>query len=105
MKFNKLKKYNKILLSTILVAGAGLSSCSLDEVNPSGSTMNILISQKSGYQQAINNCYFSLQRYFYGKNSMMLLTEGGTDLWTSHQNAKTYEGYFKYGQGSTDLTK
>ena len=100
MKFNKLKKYNKILLSTMLVASMGVSSCSLDEVNPSGSTMDILISQKSGFQQAINNCYFSLQRYFYGKNNMMLLTEAGTDLWTSRQNAKTYEGYFKYGQGA-----
>jgi hypothetical protein len=67
MKFNKLNKYNKILLSTILAASVGVSSCSLDEVNPSGSTMNILISQKAGYQQAINNCYFSLQRSFYGK--------------------------------------
>ena len=100
MKINKLNKYNKILLSTILAASMGVSSCSLDEVNPSGSTMNILISQKAGYQQAINNCYFSLQRYFYGKNGMMFLTEAGTDLWTSRQNAKTYEGYFKYGQGA-----
>ncbi|MEG1587399.1 MAG: RagB/SusD family nutrient uptake outer membrane protein, partial [Bacteroidales bacterium] len=93
-------KFNKTISAITLMACLGVSSCSLDEFNPSGSTMEILMKNKSGYQMAINNCYFGLQRYFYGKNNMMLLTEGGTDLWTSRQNAKTYEGYFKYGMGA-----
>lgn len=91
---------NKILVATTLILCGGLSSCSLDEYNPSGATMDVVMKNKSGFQLAVNNCYFSMQRYYYGKNNMMLLTEAGTDLWTSRQNAKTYEGYFKYGQGS-----
>lgn len=66
-----------------------LPSCTLDEVNPGGFTMEITASTADGYQALINQCYFAMERYFYGSENWMALTEGETDLWTYQGNKST----------------
>jgi hypothetical protein len=75
-----MKKRN--ILTYILGAGMLFSSCSLDEFNPSGVTVNKMAEYKEGYLKLLNSCYFDLSRYFYGRN-LLLVTEAGTDIWTS----------------------
>ena len=81
---------NKILaLLLITTIGISYSSCSLDEINPGGFTMEISAESLNGYQGIINQCYFAMERRFYGHLDWMGLTEGNTDLWTSQANLST----------------
>jgi hypothetical protein len=76
----------------------GVSSCSLEEYNPSGYTMDALSASEDGYQTILNNIYFGMERSMYGYGQFMLQTEGGTDTWTSQKNADNT--WLKYGNGS-----
>jgi len=82
-------------------------SCSLKEVNPSGVTTDKIAATKAGFLKIINSCYFDLPRYFYGRN-LLLVTEGGTDIWTADQNSNNNQDYMKYSSGgamSIDMAK
>lgn len=85
---------------TILLAAATVSntSCTLDEYNPSGYTMDALSTSEEGYQTILNNIYFGMERALYGYGQFMWMTEGGTDIWTSQKNGDNL--YLKYGTGS-----
>jgi len=88
-----------LLLLSILI---GLSSCSLEEVNPSGFTIeSVAASSVDGYRNLVNNCYFGMERQLYGYNQWMMLCEGGTDLWTYQKNGTSFSQFFKYGAGAT----
>ncbi|ADY50887.1 RagB/SusD domain protein [Pseudopedobacter saltans DSM 12145] len=91
-----MKKRN--ILAYILGAGMLFSSCSLDEYNPSGVTVDKMAEYKDGYIKLLNSCYFDLSRYFYGRN-LLLVTEAGTDIWTADLNSNNNQNYFKYASG------
>jgi len=55
--------------------------CSLDEYNPSGSTSDIVFSTEKGMNSLVNATYYNLSSQFYGREDVMFLFEGGTDLW------------------------
>ena len=97
MKKNKIQKY---LLLAALTAGAGLYSCSLDEYNPSGYTLEtVAASSLTGYETILNNIYFGMERRLYGHSDWIRLTEGGTDLWTYERNGTGNSSWFRYGLG------
>ncbi|GHT60939.1 starch-binding protein [Bacteroidia bacterium] len=80
-------------------------SCSLDENNPGGFTMETTASTIDGYQTLINQCYFSMERYFYGSDNWMTLTEGDTDLWTYQTNkTSSYTQWFWFFAGAAPNT-
>lgn len=93
----KNRKIYNVLLAAVWVLGG--ASCSLEEYNPGGSNIESLMTTQNGFQLAINNCYFGLQRSFYGKQIYIELAESGTDLWTAKQNSNTNANYFKYAEG------
>lgn len=93
----KNRKIYNVLLATVWILGG--VSCSLDEYNPGGSDIESLMTTQNGFQLAINNCYFGLQRSFNGKQIYIQLAEAGTDLWTAKQNSNTNANYFKYAEG------
>jgi hypothetical protein len=88
--------FRTILVCLVLSA----TSCSLEEINPHGSTVDKIASTVEGYEKLISSCYFDLSRYFYGRN-LLLVTEGGTDIWTSDQNSNNNQNYLKYASGGT----
>lgn len=90
----------------LLAAGMGFSSCSLDEENPGGFTMeSVASSSVEGYQAIVNNCYFGMERYFYGYPEWMMLTEGCTDIWTYQANRNnTYTQWFWFFAGASPNT-
>ncbi|MDP4209439.1 MAG: RagB/SusD family nutrient uptake outer membrane protein [Bacteroidota bacterium] len=97
----KMNIFKKLLISVAVVAGAGLSSCSLNEYNPSGYTFEALASSSvDGYGSIVNNIYFGMERCLYGDMTWMELTEAGTDIWTSYRNA-TGSKFFRYFSGYT----
>lgn len=95
MKLNITKHICSILL---LGASMAYTSCSLDEINPSGSTLEtVSASTITGYEGILNNIYFGMERRMYGYNEWMVFTEAGTDIWTATRGNAS--NYFHYGVG------
>lgn len=72
--------------SALFAAVVNFQSCSLEEDNPGGFTMDAMATTEESYQTLVNQCHFAMQRYFYGTDNWMTLTEGNTDLWTYQAN-------------------
>lgn len=72
--------YMAVAAVTMLTA---MSSCSLDEYNPSGISTNQEWSTASGYEKLVNGCYYDLVRIVYGQaeDTYVIASEGGTDIW------------------------
>lgn len=84
-----------------LIVGLVISSCSLQENNPSGFTMDsVAASSVESYRKILNNCYFGMERQLYGYSQWMMFCEAGTDIWTNLKNGTSHAGFFKYGAGS-----
>lgn len=50
---------------------------------------NMAANSVESYNTLVNQCYFAMERYFYGAENWMALTEGDTDLWTYRANQST----------------
>lgn len=103
----KKMNFKNILFSAALAAGAmSLASCSLEEENPGGFTMeNMAANSVESYQTLLNQCYFGMERFLYGTDGFMELTEGDTDLWTYQGNQNTsYTQYFWFFAGAAPNT-
>ena len=59
----------------------GMTSCDLDETNPSGSTADVVFATPDGIQTVVNQLYYNFRWKFYGREDPVLYMEGGTDLW------------------------
>ncbi|MBW8682714.1 RagB/SusD family nutrient uptake outer membrane protein [Chitinophaga rhizophila] len=91
----------RILPTLMLGLLTSISSCSLEEVNPSGFTIDaVAASSVEGYRKLINNCYFGMERQLYGYNYWMMLCEAGTDIWTYQKNGVSFSQFFKYNAGA-----
>ena len=100
-----MKIKNIILGAAAIISMIQLQSCSLDEVNPGGFTMEAMSNTEEGYQTLINQCYFAMERYFYGTDNWMTLTEGDTDLWTYQRNRSTsWTQWFWFFAGAAQNT-
>lgn len=96
----------KASIAVMLAVSAGMfQSCSLEENNPGGFTLESLSTSTEGYETLINQCYFGMQRYMYATDGWMELTEGDTDLWTYRGNDdKSYTQYFWFFAGASPNT-
>jgi len=94
------RAFCSVLLSALL-----FHSCSLDEYNPGEFSKKTLATSVEGYQSLINQCYFAMERYYYGTTDWMSLTEGDTDLWTYKANQSTsYTEWFWFFAGASPNT-
>lgn len=98
-------KTNKYLFLTAFMAGTmALGSCSLDEENPGGSTMENFATSIEGMEALTNQIYFGAERFLYGTENYMKMTEGSTDLWTTTANQLTNENYFWFYGGAPSIS-
>lgn len=90
----------------LLACGLGASvlcmpSCSLDEINYGGDSLENLGTSPVGFEQLLNSCYFGMIRAYYNQENFMPLTEANSDLWTVAGNVPgKNDEYFKLGAGS-----
>ncbi|WP_170845657.1 RagB/SusD family nutrient uptake outer membrane protein [Parapedobacter composti] len=70
-----------------------VSSCSLDEWNPSTVDLETAYKYRDGFESLVNYCYDALY-YFYGKIDGIGAMEMGTDLWSNVGNGET--GFILY---------
>ena len=81
---------NSIYISILLII-ACYSSCSLEEEDPSGFTMEtVAASSVEGYLTILNNCYFGWEQRFAGNQYYGMMSEPATDLWTYKKNDNSY---------------
>lgn len=100
-----MKIKNIIFGAAFIIGMIQLQSCSLDEVNPGGFTMETMSNTEEGFQTLINQSYFAMERYFYGSDNWMLLTEADTDLWTYQRNiSTTWTQWFWFFAGAAPNT-
>lgn len=100
-----MKKIFHYMMLALCVGGLSItaSSCSLDEENPGGFTMENSAKTKEGFEYLVNNCYFAYERYFSGTENWAALTEGNTDLWTYQaNNDKTWTQWFWFYAGAVN---
>ena len=78
-----MKKIYSIIAFTACTALFSLSSCSLDEENPSAISTDQEWSTASGYEKLINACYYNMVRTVYGQaeDTYVICSEGGSDIW------------------------
>ena len=80
----KIYLYMTIAASTLIGA---MSSCDLEEENPSAISTSQEWATAAGYEKLVNGCYFDLVRIVYGQaeDTYIITSEAGTDIW---QDAK-----------------
>ncbi len=64
-----------------------LFSCSLKEFNPGGTTADVVFAAQEGMNALVNSAYVNYGGQFYGREDLVMLTEGGTDLWINIANS------------------
>ena len=97
--------YIKFIFCSVLLSALSLHSCTLDEYNPGAFTKEALATSIDGYETLINQCYFAMERFYYGAADWMSLTEGDTDLWTYKANESTsYKQWFWFFAGTSPNT-
>lgn len=96
MKFNI---FNKTLVAGVLIGAMGLTSCSLDEVNPVADAPENRATTVAGFETLVNQCYFGMQRRYFGHSWFMYYGEASTDLWTRQGNQPTEWQQFFWFQG------
>lgn len=95
----------KTVFYSVLLSALFLHSCSLEEYNPGAFTNETLATSTEGYETLINQCYFAMERFYYGAADWMSLTEGDTDLWTYKANQSTsYTEWFWFFAGTSPNT-
>lgn len=81
------KTYLKYLVA-LFIASNTLSSCKMDEYNPSTVTLETAYSEKPGFEGLIDACYQDLY-FFYGKVDFIGPSEAGTDSWVNYGNSES----------------
>lgn len=92
-----MKKILKLTAIAAFLVSGSLTSCSLDEWNPSTVDLETAYKYQDGYESLINYCYDGLY-YFYGKIDGIGAMEMGTDLWNSWSSET---GFTKYDSNMT----
>ena len=63
----KIKNWLTVTVMAVTISNA---SCTLDEYNPSGYTMDALSVSVEGYQTILNNVYFGMKEHCMGMGSL-----------------------------------
>lgn len=88
----------KLLYIGVISLITGLNSCSLDEYNPSGTNKDIISSTEKGFLTIVNSSYYNWGAQFYGREDIMFLGEGGTDLWYMGQRGTYADQLMAYNK-------
>lgn len=84
---------NLILLSVVLASVVlGMQSCDLDEYNPSGADVGVLLSSPEGIATFVNRLYYNYPWKYFGREDPVLYIESSTDIWVPRGGAANTYG-------------
>lgn len=92
-----MKKLNKYIAVALLgsATAAGLTSCNLDEYNPSSQDADAVLVTQAGMEKLVNQMYYFFRAKLYGREDPVLWIEGNSDLWQNQG------GNYEYGKQMT----
>lgn len=75
--------FNKNIVGALLMGAATLtvSSCDLDEYNPSGEGADEVFATPEGMENLVNQMYYNFRWKYYGREDPCLYMEGNADIW------------------------
>ena len=86
-----MKKFNKYIIAALLGGTTfGLTSCDLDEYNPSGEGADEVFATPQGMNNLVNQLYYNFRWKFYGREDPALYMEGSADIWQNIGNNYEY---------------
>ena len=96
-------KTTKLLYLSAMLAGTlGLTSCELDEYNPTGGDANI--ESFDAWKGLETYCYSPLAEQLYSVYDFLSVAEGGTDMWNTTGSNPDYAKQLIYYDGLTTNT-
>lgn len=77
-----MKNISKYLIAALLGGTTvGLTSCDLDEYNPSGEGADQVFVTEAGMENLVNQLYYNFRWKYYGREDPCLYMEGSADIW------------------------
>lgn len=97
-----MKRINHYIAGAVLISACsfGISSCSLDEYNPSGEGADAVFVTEQGMENLVNQLYYNFKWKYFGREDPTLYFEGAGDIWA---NIATNYGYGKQMSRFIDL--
>lgn len=68
----------------------GLTSCNLDEYNPSGEGADQVLATETGMEDLVNQMYYNFRWKYYGREDPALYMEGSGDIWANIPEKNEY---------------
>jgi len=87
-----MKRINKYFLGALLLASStlGLTSCSLDEYNPSNESAEAVFATAQGMEGLVNQLYYNYKWKYFGREDPVLYFEGAGDIWANVPEKNEY---------------
>lgn len=95
-------KKKSLYIAALLVGVLSVTSCGLDEYNPSGGDANA--DSYDVWAGMAVNCYAPLSEQLYSVYDFFSVSEGGTDMWICPGGNQTYAKELMYYEGLTTST-
>ena len=87
-----MKLFNQYIIGAMLLGTCtlGLTSCDLDEYNPSGEGANAVFATEQGMEGLVNQMYYNFKWKYYGREDPVLYFEGAGDIWANIPEKNEY---------------
>lgn len=88
-----MKLFNHHHIIGALLLGAcslGVTSCDLDEYNPSSEGANAVFATEQGMEGLVNQMYYNFKWKYYGREDPVLYMEGAADIWANIPEKNEY---------------
>lgn len=87
-----MNKFNKYFVGALLLCATatGLTSCDLDEFNPSSEGADAVFATQQGIEGLVNQMYYNFRWKYYGREDPVLYMEGAGDLFQNTPEKDTY---------------
>ena len=87
-----MKKINKYFIGGLLfvATAVSLTSCDLDEYNPSSEGADAVFATQQGMEGLVNQMYYNFRWKYYGREDPVLYMEGAGDLFQNAPEKDTY---------------
>ena len=87
-----MKRINQYIIGAMLLGTCtlGLTSCDLDEFNPSGEGASAVFATEQGMEGLVNQMYYNFKWKYYGREDPVLYFEGAGDIWANIPEKNEY---------------
>ena len=87
-----MKRFNQYIIGAMLLGTCtlGLTSCDLDEYNPSGEGASAVFATEQGMESLVNQMYYNFKWKYYGREDPVLYFEGSGDIWANVPEKNEY---------------